>query len=50
MAKEAEIYNGEKTVSSINCVGKTGLIYAPPKTNETRPFSYTTYKNTVKMD
>ena len=28
MTKEARIYNGEKTVSSTNGVGKTGQIHA----------------------
>jgi len=27
MTKEARIYNGEKTVSSISGVGKTGQVY-----------------------
>jgi len=27
MTKEARIYNGEKTVSSINGVGKTGQLH-----------------------
>ena len=27
MAKEARIYNGEKTVSSINGAGKTGQLH-----------------------
>jgi len=28
MTKEARIYNGEKTISSITVAGKTGLLYA----------------------
>ena len=28
MTKEARIYNGEKTASSINCAGKTGEPHA----------------------
>ena len=38
---EAGIYNGEKTVSSINAVGKTGQLNA----KETRPRFYTIFKN-----
>ena len=42
MTKEPRIYNGEKTVSSINGAGKTGQ---PQQKNETRPLSYTVHKN-----
>ena len=38
MTKEARVYNGEKTASSINGVGKTGLLYC------------TVYKNKLKLD
>jgi len=31
MAKEARIYNGEKRVSSISCVWKTGHLHAGKK-------------------
>ena len=48
MTKEARIYNGFKTVFSINGAGKTGHIHA--KKNETSSLSYTTYKNKFKMD
>lgn len=47
MTKEARIHNGVKTVSSTKGVGKTGHLYAK---NETRPLSYTIYKNKLKMD
>ena len=47
MTKEAKIYNEIKTVYSINGVGETGNIHAK---NETRPLSYTIYKNKLKMD
>ena len=33
MTKEAKIYNGEKTVSSVNGVGKIGQILAKIKRN-----------------
>ena len=45
MAKEARIYNGEKTVSSISGAGKTGQ---PHVTDEIGTFSNTIHKN--KMD
>ena len=41
MTKEARIYDGLKTVYSLNGVGKTGQIY---EKNETGPSSYTIYK------
>ena len=47
MTKEARIYNGVKTVSSINSVGKIGQIDAK---KEAELSSYTLYKNRLKMD
>ena len=47
MTKEARIYNGEKTVSSISGAGKTGALH---EKNEIRTFSNTIYKNKLKMD
>ena len=46
MTKEARIYNGEKTTSSINGVGKTSW----PQNNQTGLFSQTSYKNKQKKD
>ena len=40
-------HNGVKTVSSINSVGRTGLVH---EKNETRPSSYTIHPNKLKMD
>ena len=37
MTKEARIYNGEKTASSINGVGKTGRLRAK-ESNFIRPY------------
>ena len=37
-----------KTVSSINGVGRTGLVHA--KKNENRPLTYTMHQNKIKMD
>ena len=45
LTKEAKIYNGEKTVSSISGAGKTGHTQ-----NESRTFSHTAYKNELKVD
>ena len=45
--KEVRIYNGKKTASLINSVGKAGQ---PQQKNETAPFSFTMYKSKVKMD
>ena len=42
MKKEARIYDGEKTVSSISSAGKTGQ-------NEIRTPSNIIYKNKLKM-
>ena len=47
MTEEASTYNRLKIVYSINGVGKIGQICAE---NETRPPSYTTHKNKLKMD
>ena len=40
MTKEARIYYGENTVSSVSCAGK----------NEIRTFPHTVFKNKLKMD
>ena len=47
MKKEARLYNGVKTITSVNGVGKTEQTHAK---NETIPPFYTTYKNKLKMD
>ena len=47
MTKEAQIYNGVKTVSSINGAEKIGEIHAK---NETRSPTYTIHKNKLKTD
>ena len=47
MAKEARKYNGLKTVSLINDVGKTGQIH---KKNKTGSLLYTMYMNKLKID
>ena len=44
--KEARIYNGEKTVSSISGAGKTGQLYV----KEWKTLSKTIHKNKLKMD
>ena len=41
------MYNGEKIVSSINGVGKTGCYV---QENETGQLCHTIYKNKFKMD
>ena len=46
LTKETRTYNGAKTVSSINSVGKTGLVDGK---KETRPPTYTVHKNKLKM-
>ena len=47
MTKEARIYSGEKTVSSIRGAGNLdSYMYK----NEIRTFSNTMYKNKLKMD
>ena len=43
MTKETRLYNGEKTVSSINGAGKTGQLHV--KKNEIR-----TFFNTIKIN
>ena len=45
--KEARIYNGEKTASSIRGAGKTGLLHVE---NEIRTLPNTIHKNKLKMD
>ena len=47
MTKEARIYYEEKTVSSINGVGK---LESYVQKNETGPLSYTIHKNEPKID
>ena len=46
MTKEAKIYNGEKTVSSVSGAGKTGQLYVK---NEIRTLPNTIHKNKLKM-
>ena len=50
LTKITEAYNGTKAVSSINGVGKTGLVHVPPQKSETKPPIYTIHKNKFKMD
>ena len=45
--KGVKIYNGVKTLYSINGVGKAGQICMK---NKTKPSSYTIYKNKLQMD
>ena len=47
MTKEARIYNGEKTVSSISGAGKTEHLHVK---NEIRTLFNTIHKNKLKMD
>ena len=47
LTKEARIYNGAKTASSINGAGKTGQLHAK---NEIRALPNTIHKNKLKMD
>ena len=47
MTKEAKIYNGEKTVSSISGAGKTGELHLK---NEFRTLPNTIHKNKLKID
>ena len=47
MIKEARIYNGNKTVSSISSAGKTGQLHVK---NESRTLLNTIHKNNLKMD
>ena len=46
MTKEARIYIGEKTVSSISGAGKTGQLHV----KEIRTLPNTIHKNELKMD
>ena len=45
--KEARIYNGAKTASSINGAGKTGQLH---EKNEIRTLPNTIHKDKLKMD
>ena len=47
MTKEPRIYNGEKRIYLINCVGKTEWLHAKESAG---PLSHTIYKNKPKMD
>ena len=47
MSKDARIYNGKKIVSSISAVGELDRYM---QKNESRTFSYTIYKNKLKID
>ena len=47
LTKEAGAENGAKIASSTSGVGRSGQLYAK---NETRPPTYTIYKNKLKMD
>jgi len=47
MTKEANIYNGEKIVSS---TPDTGKLESYLQNNKTGPLSYTINKNKLKMD
>ena len=47
MTKEARLYNGGKTASSISGAGKTGQLHVK---NEIRTLFNTTHKNKLKMD
>ena len=47
LTKEARIYNGAKTVSSINGAGKTGQLHVK---NEIRTLSNIIHKDKLKMD
>ena len=40
-------HNGVKTVSSINSVGRTGLVHGE---NDTRPLTYTIHQNKLKIN
>ena len=46
LTKEAKIYNGAKTDSSINGAGKTGLL----RVKEIRTLPNTIHKDKLKMD
>ena len=47
LIKEARMYNGEKTASSISGAGKTGQLHVK---NEIRTVPNTIHKNKLKMD
>ena len=47
LTKEARIYNGEKTASSISGAGKTGQLHVK---NEIRTLPKTIHQNKLKMD
>ena len=47
MTKEAKIYSGERTISSINGVRKTGQLHAK---DEPIPLSFAINENQLKMD
>ena len=47
LTKEAKIYNGAKTASSINGAGKTGQLHVK---NEVRTLPNTIHKDKLKMD
>ena len=47
LTKKLKIYNGERTVSSINGIGKTNC---HRQKNETGPLYYTAHKNQLKMN
>ena len=47
LTKEARIYNGAKTASSINGAGKTGQLHVK---NEIRALPNTIHKDKFKMD
>ena len=48
LTKEARIYNGAKTASSINGAGKTGQLHVTK--NEIRTLPTTIHKDKLKMD
>ena len=43
MTKEAKLYNGEKTISSINGAGKTGQLHVKKKKRKEIKHSLTSY-------
>ena len=47
LIKEARIYNGEKTASSVSGSGKSGPLHVK---NEIRTLPNTFHKNKLKMD
>ena len=47
LIKDARIYSGEKTASSISGAGKTGQLHVK---NEIRTLPNTIHKNKLKMD